>query len=72
MTKREDILRGRIFSFRIIKYQFNNIFLNFILKYNLLITQLKISIFSKASSMDSHCGPAWIGFAHTFAIESEH
>ena len=22
--------------------------------------------------MDSHCGPAWVGFGHTFAIESEH
>ena len=22
--------------------------------------------------MDSHCGPAWIGFGHTFAIESEY
>ncbi|KAF0397925.1 ApcC hetero-tetramer Cut9-Hcn1 [Gigaspora margarita] len=26
----------------------------------------------KASTMDSHCGPAWVGFGHTFAIESEH
>ncbi|KAF0496163.1 anaphase-promoting complex subunit cut9 [Gigaspora margarita] len=22
--------------------------------------------------MDSHCGPAWVGFGHTLAIESEH
>lgn len=22
--------------------------------------------------MDSHYGPAWIGFGHTFAAESEH
>ncbi|RIB10339.1 hypothetical protein C2G38_2206415 [Gigaspora rosea] len=22
--------------------------------------------------MDSHCGPAWVGFGPTFAIESEH
>ena len=28
--------------------------------------------FSKASTMDSHFGPAWIGFAHTFAAEGEH
>ncbi|POS86394.1 TPR-like protein [Erysiphe pulchra] len=28
--------------------------------------------FSKASMMDPHFGPAWIGFAHTFAQEGEH
>ena len=28
--------------------------------------------FSKASIMDPHFGAAWIGFAHTFAIEGEH
>ncbi|KAK9471953.1 uncharacterized protein V1510DRAFT_418854 [Dipodascopsis tothii] len=28
--------------------------------------------FSKASIMDPHFGPAWIGFAHTFAVEGEH
>ncbi|KAG6027711.1 hypothetical protein E4U40_001371 [Claviceps sp. LM458 group G5] len=28
--------------------------------------------FSKASMMDTHFGPAWIGFAHTFAAEGEH
>ena len=28
--------------------------------------------FVKASTMDSHFGPAWIGFAHTFAAEGEH
>lgn len=28
--------------------------------------------FSKASMMDAHFGPAWIGFAHTFATEGEH
>ena len=28
--------------------------------------------FSKASVIDSHSGPAWIGFAHTFAAEGEH
>ncbi|KAF1991130.1 TPR-like protein [Aulographum hederae CBS 113979] len=28
--------------------------------------------FSKASFMDPHFGPAWIGFAHTFAAEGEH
>ncbi|KAL8954341.1 MAG: hypothetical protein Q9183_007184, partial [Haloplaca sp. 2 TL-2023] len=28
--------------------------------------------FSKASMMDPHFGPAWIGFAHTFALEGEH
>nr|OQO31556.1 hypothetical protein B0A51_01398 [Rachicladosporium sp. CCFEE 5018] len=27
--------------------------------------------FSKASLMDPHFGPAWIGFAHTFAAEGE-
>ena len=30
------------------------------------------SYFSKASLMDPHFGPAWIGFAHTFAAEGEH
>lgn len=29
-------------------------------------------MFSKASMMDPHYGPAWIGFAHTFAAEGEH
>ena len=28
--------------------------------------------FSKSSVMDPHFGPAWIGFAHTFAAEGEH
>lgn len=28
--------------------------------------------FSKASVMDARFGPAWIGFAHTFAIEGEY
>lgn len=28
--------------------------------------------FSKASILDPHFGPAWIGFAHTFALEGEH
>ncbi|KAF2153529.1 cell division cycle protein-like protein [Myriangium duriaei CBS 260.36] len=28
--------------------------------------------FSKSSLMDPHFGPAWIGFAHTFAAEGEH
>ncbi|KAK3378251.1 putative CDC16 protein [Podospora didyma] len=28
--------------------------------------------FSKASMMDANFGPAWIGFAHTFAAEGEH
>ena len=28
--------------------------------------------FSKASEMDHHSAPAWIGFAHTFAAEGEH
>ncbi|KAF2717519.1 TPR-like protein, partial [Polychaeton citri CBS 116435] len=30
------------------------------------------SYFSKSSLMDPHFGPAWIGFAHTFAAEGEH
>jgi len=29
------------------------------------------SYFSKASLMDPHFGPAWVGFAHTFAAEGE-
>lgn len=29
------------------------------------------SYFSRASLMDPHFGPAWIGFAHTFAAEGE-
>lgn len=28
--------------------------------------------FTKASMMDQHFGPAWIGFAHTFAADGEH
>lgn len=28
--------------------------------------------FSKSSVMDPHFGPAWVGFAHTFAEEGEH
>ncbi|KAF9204185.1 anaphase promoting complex subunit cdc16 [Haplosporangium sp. Z 27] len=28
--------------------------------------------FSKASSIDGHYGPAWIGFGHSFALEGEH
>ena len=28
--------------------------------------------FSKASLMNPHFGPAWIGFAHSFALEGEH
>jgi anaphase-promoting complex subunit 6 len=28
--------------------------------------------FSKSSMMDPHFGPAWVGFAHSFAIEGEH
>ncbi|KAK2068156.1 hypothetical protein P8C59_002814 [Phyllachora maydis] len=28
--------------------------------------------FSKASMMNANFGPAWIGFAHTFAVEGEH
>lgn len=28
--------------------------------------------FSKASLMDPHSAPAWVGFAHTFAAEGEH
>ncbi|KAL2315128.1 Anaphase-promoting complex subunit cut9 [Schizosaccharomyces pombe] len=28
--------------------------------------------FSKSSTMDPQFGPAWIGFAHSFAIEGEH
>ena len=29
-------------------------------------------VFSKASLMSPHFGPAWIGFAHSFAMEGEH
>ncbi|KAJ1978269.1 anaphase-promoting complex subunit Cut9 [Dimargaris cristalligena] len=28
--------------------------------------------FSRACSLDAHCGPAWVGFAHSFAAEAEH
>ncbi|KAF0496164.1 TPR-like protein [Gigaspora margarita] len=31
-----------------------------------------VCLHDKASTMDSHCGPAWVGFGHTLAIESEH
>ena len=33
---------------------------------------LALYFFSKSSMMDPHFGPAWIGFAHTFAAEGEH
>jgi hypothetical protein len=33
---------------------------------------INTSCYSKASTMDSHYGPAWIGFGHSFAVESEH
>ncbi|RMZ78723.1 hypothetical protein DV737_g3729, partial [Chaetothyriales sp. CBS 132003] len=40
------------------------------------LSTLRISearrFFSKASLMDPHSAPAWIGFAHTFAAEGEH
>lgn len=42
--------------------------------YYLSINQIAESrrFFSKASMMDPSFGPAWIGFAHTFAVEGEH
>ena len=42
--------------------------------YYLSISQIADArrFFSKASTMDQHFGPAWIGFAHTFAAEGEH
>lgn len=42
--------------------------------YYLLINKVAEArrFFSKASMMDPHFGPAWIGFAHTFAAENEH
>ena len=42
--------------------------------YYLSISQIAEArrFFSKASMMDPHFGPAWIGFAHTFAVEGEH
>lgn len=42
--------------------------------YYLSISQIAEArrFFSKASMMDPHFGPAWIGFAHTFALEGEH
>lgn len=42
--------------------------------YYLSISQIAEArrFFSKASTMDQHFGPAWIGFAHTFAAEGEH
>jgi anaphase-promoting complex subunit 6 len=42
--------------------------------YYLTINQVASSrrFFSKASILDPHFGPAWIGFAHTFAAEAEH
>ena len=42
--------------------------------YYLTINQIAQArrFFSKASIMDPHYGPAWIGFAHTFAAEGEH
>ncbi len=42
--------------------------------YYLSISQVASArrFFSKASILDPHFGPAWIGFAHTFAAEGEH
>ncbi|KAE9981197.1 hypothetical protein BLS_007707 [Venturia inaequalis] len=42
--------------------------------YYLSINQIASArrFFSKASILDPHFGPAWIGFAHTFAHEGEH
>ena len=42
--------------------------------YYLSISQIASArrFFSKASILDPHYGPAWIGFAHTFAAEGEH
>lgn len=42
--------------------------------YYLSISQIPEArrFFTKASTMDSQFGPAWIGFAHTFAAEGEH
>lgn len=42
--------------------------------YYLSINQISSArrFFSKASILDPHFGPAWIGFAHTFALEGEH
>jgi anaphase-promoting complex subunit 6 len=42
--------------------------------YYLTINQIASArrFFSKASILDPHFGPAWIGFAHTFAAEGEH
>lgn len=42
--------------------------------YYLSISQIAEArrFFTKASTMDSHFGAAWIGFAHTFAAEGEH
>lgn len=42
--------------------------------YYLSINQIASArrFFSKASMLDPHFGPAWIGFAHTFAHEGEH
>lgn len=42
--------------------------------YYLSISQIAEArrFFSKASMMDPQFGPAWIGFAHTFAAEGEH
>ncbi|KAF2403161.1 TPR-like protein [Trichodelitschia bisporula] len=42
--------------------------------YYLTINQISEArrFFSKSSTMDPHFGPAWIGFAHTFAAEGEH
>lgn len=42
--------------------------------YYLTINQIASArrFFSKASILDPHYGPAWIGFAHTFAAEGEH
>ncbi|KAL8724000.1 MAG: hypothetical protein Q9181_007034, partial [Wetmoreana brouardii] len=42
--------------------------------YYLSISQIAEArrFFSKASMMNPHFGPAWIGFAHTFALEGEH
>ncbi|RIB15947.1 hypothetical protein C2G38_2191237 [Gigaspora rosea] len=36
------------------------------------MTKREDTLRGKAFTIDSHCGPAWLGFGHTFAIELEH
>ncbi|OZJ05246.1 hypothetical protein BZG36_02307 [Bifiguratus adelaidae] len=44
----------------------------FMLAHELVESYAQLPISCKSSTIDSNFGPAWVGFAHTFAIDGEH